>query len=96
MSIYVHVERLTVEGVAWRPAERAQFERAFAGELARLMARGGVPARDAAAASARAPAVAWPARAGSADLGVRVARSVFLSMSDAGGDEAAHAGGESR
>lgn len=96
MSIHVRIERLTVEGVDWQPAQRAQFERAFVGELARLLARGDAPARSGAIASARAPDAAVPARATPHHVGVRVARSVFEGMRGAGGDDSTHAGGESR
>jgi hypothetical protein len=36
-NIRVRIDRLTLEGVDWRPVQRAQFERAFAGELSRLL-----------------------------------------------------------
>lgn len=90
MEINVHIERITLEGVEWQPAQRAQFERAFAGELSRLlreatMSRTGLNASQ--HLSGLVGDVALPANPTPRSMGVQVAQSVFMSMEEAGGSK---------
>jgi hypothetical protein len=80
MNIRVHIERVMLEGVDWQPAQRAHFERAFAGELARLLANGDPPTQAGAVPFARAPDAMLPPNPTPHSMGVQVARSVFKSM----------------
>ena len=83
MNINVHIERITLEGVDWQPAQRAQFERAFAGELSRLLQaaahdRTGLNASQ--NLSGLVGEAALPANPTPRSMGVQVAQSVFNSM----------------
>jgi hypothetical protein len=91
MTINVHIDRITLEGVDWQPAQRAQFERAFAGELLRLLREAtvnltgldhsnrGFSDRNLSGLSADAALLANPTPR---SMGVQVAQSVFNSMND--------------
>jgi hypothetical protein len=92
MNINVHIERITLEGVEWQPAQRAQFERAFAGELSRLLQAvtqnlTGLNASHTIFTSQNLPGLAGdaalPANATPRNMGVQVAQSVFNAMQDA-------------
>ena len=83
-GVYLHVERVVIDGPPLAAEERRQFEQALHGELARLLAVSD-PRRwlsVGAAASLSAPTVMTPARS-PAKLARQVARSVIASL-DAG------------
>jgi hypothetical protein len=83
MNINVHIDRITLEGVEWQPAQRAQFERAFTGELSRLLQE---TTQDRTVLNASqnlsglAGDTALPASPTPRSMGVQVAQSVFKSM----------------
>lgn len=83
MEINLHIERITLEGVEWQPAQRAQFERAFAGELSRLL-RAAAQDQTGLNASQNLSGLvgeaALPANPTPRSMGVQVAQSVFNSM----------------
>lgn len=80
--VRVHIERLTVEGLAMTPAQSRQFGAALAGELQHLARDPGWPAAATRQAlpGALAPAVMATAGASPATLGREVARSVFSAL----------------
>ncbi len=86
MTITIHIDRITLEGVDWQPAQRAQFERAFAGELSRLLSEtaqnltGFNASRSVTHVAGNA---AVPANPTPHSMGVQVAQSVFMSMNGA-------------
>lgn len=82
MKINLHIERITLEGVDWQPAQRAQFERAFTGELSRLLSSSAAPTQDRAVPFTPAPDATLPANPTPRSIGVQVAQSVFASMND--------------
>lgn len=91
MTINIHIDRITLEGVEWQPAQRAQFERAFAGELSRLLGEASVnlPGLNASPSiftsqnlSGLSAAATLPANTTPRSMGVQVAQSVFNSMND--------------
>lgn len=91
MTINVHIDRITLEGVDWQPAQRAQFERAFAGELSRLLreASANLTGLNASPSiftgqnlSSLTTDAALPANPTPRSMGVQVAQSVFGSMND--------------
>ncbi len=91
MTINIHIDRITLEGVEWQPAQRAQFERAFAGELSRLLREAtvdltGLNARPAIFTSQNLSSLsadaALPANPTPRTMGVQVAQSVFVSMNN--------------
>lgn len=92
MTINIHIERITLEGVEWQPAQRAQFERAFAGELSRLLQEvtvnlTGLNVDQSIFTSQNLSGLvgdaALPANPTPRSMGVQVAQSVFNSMKDA-------------
>ena len=86
MNINLHIERITLEDVDWQPAQRAQFERAFAGELSRLLQ---AAAQDQTGLNASqnlsglVGEAALPANPTPRSMGVQVAQSVFNSLNSA-------------
>jgi hypothetical protein len=90
MTINVHIDRITLEGVDWQPVQRVQFERAFAGELSRLLREATVNLTGLNASpsiftsqnlSGLTTDAALPANPTPRSMGVQVAQSVYLSMS---------------
>ena len=91
MNINVHIERITLEGVDWQPAQRVQFERALAGELSRLLQQAAQDLMDlnmnhavftSQNLSGLSADAALPANPTPRSMGVQVAQSVFNAMQD--------------
>ncbi len=80
--VSVHIERVTIHGPAFDPAQRQQFEVAFQSELARLVALPGIDRWGVAQSSPAlsASTVTAPAHA-PVQLAREVAHSVFASLS---------------
>lgn len=80
--VRLHIERLTVEGLAMTPAQSHQFSAALAGELQQLARDPGWPAGTTSQAlpGALAPAITTTAGASPTVLGREVARSVFSAL----------------
>ena len=91
MTINVHIDRITLDGMEWQPAQRAQFERAFAGELSRLLREAtvnltGLDQRSRVFSEKNLSGLitdaALPANPTPRSMGVQVAQSVFNSMNN--------------
>jgi len=81
VTVYVHVERLILDGIALHAGYAERLRAAVAGELERLVAEGGLGpggARSAAVPSARASDI--PLAGDPAALGGSVGRAVYRAV----------------
>lgn len=77
MRVRLHIDRLVLDGVDVSAADRPRLQAAVEGELARLVAAGGLqPPRSAVVVDA--PPIETTPRA--ADLGARIAGSVYRGL----------------
>jgi len=79
-SVYVHIERLVLDGLGIHAGRRSLLQAAVEAELARLLTAGGLnPAllSSGAMPSIRANAMQWSGSSDPVQLGQRIARSVY-------------------
>ena len=80
MSVRLHIDRLVLDGIDVRHADRPHLQSAIESELARLIAAGGLSpelAGGIAMPSVRAPQIALKAGAKPAQLGAAIAGAVY-------------------
>lgn len=81
MTITLNIERMTLEGVDWEPAQQAQFRGAFETELARLLAaHGPLPKTGRTVPRVRAPDAELEQAPTPAAMGRQAAQSVFEGL----------------
>lgn len=83
MNIYVHIERLILDGVSVPPAERPVLQAAVEAELARLLAEGGLSSdlqSGGALPSLPAGGIELPAEGNAGRLGNQIARAVYRGL----------------
>ena len=80
MSVRLHIDRLVLDGVNVRAADRPRLQTAIESELARLIATGGIApelANGVAVPSVRAPQIALPQKNDATQLGTSIAGAVY-------------------
>lgn len=80
MNINLHIEKLVLEGIDLRPAQRQHLQDALETELGRLLAQGGIPGELAAGGalpSLRANGFEMSSGRDPVQLGQQIARSVY-------------------
>lgn len=84
-EVRLHIERLTLEGLALSPAERAQMVAALEAELGAMIGRGGLaPAVGFALPALLVPPVTAPAPFDAASFGRALAGALYSGMDGAG------------
>jgi hypothetical protein len=87
LDIHLHIDRVVLEDVTLPPGGRAALGTALEAELSRLLAAGGLAEAWQAGAAVPRLAAGPVSLAGSpADLGVGIARSVYVGLGPAGGE----------
>lgn len=80
MSVRIHIDRLVLDGVSVRAADRLRLQAAVEAELARLITSGGLApelAQGIAVPAVRAPQIALAPHAKPAQLGASIAGAVY-------------------
>jgi hypothetical protein len=83
MSVRVHIDRVVLDGISVSAAGRPHLRAAIESELARLIAAGGISpelAGGIAVPSVRAPEMSFAGNAEPAQIGRRIAHSVYAGV----------------